>query len=271
MPCPMTDTVPAERGHGDGSTGERVAGSPLRSVQRAGEPGCGGDGGGRTATRAKRDGLRDPWRRGPLEVLARRFDLTFASAPTRRRRTPTGNDYVVVAGDERHGRRARRRPDDHGDGDGRGRRGAGRTGCADGVVSLGDECDGELRPRTPVRRSGTTTHQVKSPQGVDGGDDDDDHGAQRDDHAARTRSTTCRCGRRTPRAHGWSGSGSGSTDANASPSFTSPETFNARENQTAVGTVEASDSDTGDSVTGYVIQGGADRLEVLYRRRELAP
>ena len=58
---------------------------------------------------------------------------------------------------------------------------------------------------------------------------------------------------------GWSGSGSGSTDANASPSFTSPETFNARENRTAVGTVEASDSDTGDSVTGYVLQGGADR------------
>ena len=57
---------------------------------------------------------------------------------------------------------------------------------------------------------------------------------------------------------GWSGSGSGSTDANASPSFTSPETFGAPENQTAVGTVEASDSDTGDSVTGYAIQGGAD-------------
>ena len=57
---------------------------------------------------------------------------------------------------------------------------------------------------------------------------------------------------------GWSGSGSGSTDANASPSFTSPEAFNAPENQTAVGTVQASDSDTGDSVTGYTIQGGAD-------------
>ena len=56
----------------------------------------------------------------------------------------------------------------------------------------------------------------------------------------------------------WSGSGSGSTDANASPSFTSPETFGAPENQTAVGTVAASDSDTGDSVTGYAIQGGAD-------------
>ena len=57
---------------------------------------------------------------------------------------------------------------------------------------------------------------------------------------------------------GWSGSGSGSTDANASPSFTSPETFNAPENQTAAGTVQASDSDAGDSVTGYAIQGGAD-------------
>ena len=57
---------------------------------------------------------------------------------------------------------------------------------------------------------------------------------------------------------GWSDSGSGSTDANASPSFTSPETFGAPENQTAVGTVAASDSDTDDSVTGYAIQGGAD-------------
>ena len=58
---------------------------------------------------------------------------------------------------------------------------------------------------------------------------------------------------------GWSASGSGSTDANAAPSFISPATFNAPENQTAVGTVAASDSDTGDSVTGYAIQGGADR------------
>ena len=58
---------------------------------------------------------------------------------------------------------------------------------------------------------------------------------------------------------GWSGSGSGSTDANAAPSFTSPETFNAPENQAAVGTVAASDSDTDDSVTAYAIHGGADR------------
>ena len=58
---------------------------------------------------------------------------------------------------------------------------------------------------------------------------------------------------------GWSDSpGSGSTDANAAPSFTTPATFDAAENQTAVGTVAASDGDPGDSVTGYAIQGGAD-------------
>ena len=46
---------------------------------------------------------------------------------------------------------------------------------------------------------------------------------------------------------------------NAAPSFTSSETFNPAENQTAVGTVEASDSDTGDEITGYVLSGGADQ------------
>ena len=58
---------------------------------------------------------------------------------------------------------------------------------------------------------------------------------------------------------GWSDSGSGSTDANAAPTFTSAATFDAAENQTAVGTVVASDGDADDSVTGYAIQGGADR------------
>ena len=62
--------------------------------------------------------------------------------------------------------------------------------------------------------------------------------------------------------------GSGSTDANAAPAFTTPATFSAAENQTAVGTVVASDSDTGDSVTGYEIQGGADQIKVLDRGRE---
>ena len=49
------------------------------------------------------------------------------------------------------------------------------------------------------------------------------------------------------------------TDANAAPAFTSSATFDAAENQTAAGTVAASDSDVGDSVTGYAIQGGADQ------------
>ena len=55
--------------------------------------------------------------------------------------------------------------------------------------------------------------------------------------------------------------GSGSTDANAAPSFDSAATFNAAENQTAVGTVQASDSDAGDSVTGYAIRPGADAAQ----------
>ena len=54
----------------------------------------------------------------------------------------------------------------------------------------------------------------------------------------------------------WSEAGNGSTAANAPPVFTSAAAFTAVENQTAVGTVEASDGD--DTVTGYAIAGGAD-------------
>ena len=62
----------------------------------------------------------------------------------------------------------------------------------------------------------------------------------------------------------WSDSGNGTTDAaaddaNAAPSFSSPATFDAAENQTAVVTVLATDSDADDSVTGYEITGGADQ------------
>ena len=58
---------------------------------------------------------------------------------------------------------------------------------------------------------------------------------------------------------GWSASGSGATNANAAPSFTSAATFNPAENQTAVGTVVASDSDAGDEVTDYALSGGTDQ------------
>ena len=46
---------------------------------------------------------------------------------------------------------------------------------------------------------------------------------------------------------------------NAAPAFTSSATFNPAENQTAVGTVEAEDSDTTDDITGYALNGGADQ------------
>ena len=48
---------------------------------------------------------------------------------------------------------------------------------------------------------------------------------------------------------------------NEAPAFTSSATFDADENQTAVGTVAASDSDSADSITGYAITGGADRAK----------
>ena len=57
----------------------------------------------------------------------------------------------------------------------------------------------------------------------------------------------------------WSDSGSGTTDANAAPTFSSSATFDAAENQTEAGTVQATDSDADDDVTGYAITGGADR------------
>ena len=55
----------------------------------------------------------------------------------------------------------------------------------------------------------------------------------------------------------WSDSGSGKTDANAAPTFSSSATFDAAENQTAAGTVLATDSD--DDIECYSISGGADR------------
>ena len=57
----------------------------------------------------------------------------------------------------------------------------------------------------------------------------------------------------------WSDSGTGSTDANAAPSFDSPSTFNAAENQTTAGTVVASDGDSEDRIERYDITGGADQ------------
>ena len=48
------------------------------------------------------------------------------------------------------------------------------------------------------------------------------------------------------------------TTGNVAPSFTSDATISVAENETAVVTVAATDSDADDSVTGYAITGGAD-------------
>ena len=47
--------------------------------------------------------------------------------------------------------------------------------------------------------------------------------------------------------------------ANVAPSFTSSTTFNPEENQTTVGTVEASDDDMDDDISDYALSGGADQ------------
>ena len=58
----------------------------------------------------------------------------------------------------------------------------------------------------------------------------------------------------------WSEPGTGTTDANAAPEFTPASAeFRVAENQTEVGTVQASDSDAEDSVTGYTLSGGVDQ------------
>ena len=58
----------------------------------------------------------------------------------------------------------------------------------------------------------------------------------------------------------WSDSGSATTAGNAKPAFTTT-TFSVEENLTGVGTVTATDSDSGDSITRYAITGGADETK----------
>ena len=55
------------------------------------------------------------------------------------------------------------------------------------------------------------------------------------------------------------GSTANDPSGNNAPSITSQTAFNAAENARAAGTVEASDSDTEDNITGYAITGGEDQ------------
>ena len=57
------------------------------------------------------------------------------------------------------------------------------------------------------------------------------------------------------------GAGSTNEEENAAPVFTSAAAFSVEENQTAVGTVIATDADAGDTVT-YAVTGGADQAHL---------
>ena len=56
----------------------------------------------------------------------------------------------------------------------------------------------------------------------------------------------------------WTSPVTGTTSVDTAPSFTSTASFSLAENTTAVGTVAATDSDAGDSITGYQVTGGVD-------------
>ena len=175
---------------------ERGAGVHLvGDVQRGGEPDRGGDGRGVGQRHGRqRDGLCDPGRRGQIKVLDRgreRGADVQVGAELRGRDGRRRQQHVRGggAGDQRHGRAGEDGgPDDHGDGDGRGRRSAGRPGRADGVVGVGEQRDGGLG-RARERRA--ADHGLRLPvpgevdAGMDGGDEHDDHGVERDDHGAR--------------------------------------------------------------------------------------
>ena len=183
---------------GSGSTDdERGADVHLGGdVRRGGEPDRGGDGGGLGRRHGRqRDGLRDPGRCGQIEVRDRRGDRGADVRVGAELRGAGGRGHGQRlrgggAGGERHGRAGEDGgPDDHGDGDGRGRRGAGRTGRAGGVVGVGEQRDGEL---DGARERGSGGHGLRLPvpgEGaaglVDGGDEHGDHRVERDDHGTR--------------------------------------------------------------------------------------
>ena len=59
----------------------------------------------------------------------------------------------------------------------------------------------------------------------------------------------------------WSATATATTTAvpNVAPTFGSAASFSVAENETTVGTVEATDADASDSITGYALTGGADQ------------
>ena len=168
------------------------------------------------------------------------------------------------AGDQRHGRAGEDGgPADRGDGDGRGHGEAPGVPDAPTVTSASvtsvtvtwaapsNEGPAITSYDLQYRIMGTSGAFTVGPQDVSGLSEPIPGLAEDTEYEVQVRATNAEGD------SGWSEAGTGSTDANAAPRFTSPTTFTAAENQTAVGTVTATDSD--DSVTGYTIEGGADQ------------
>ena len=202
--------------------------------------------------------------------------LTFRSAPNFEAPTDAdrGNDYVVeVRATGGTGARVKTAdqtitvtvtdevggPDDHGDGDGRGEAPgvpAKPTVTSASVTSVTVTWTAPPNPGPPITsydlqyRVGDSGDFTPWTEDVSGTSATITGLAEDTEYQVQVQATNAEG------TGGWSEAGSGSTDANAAPLFTSPSAFDAAENQTAVGTVTAADSD--DSVTGYTIKPGED-------------
>ncbi len=140
----------------------------------------------------------------------------------------------------------------------------GKPDRADGGTGVGVEADGERGRHRRNAGPAITDYDVQYREGNSGGWSDGGHAgtaitatltglAENTSYQVQVRATN------DEGTGAWSDSGSGTTDANAAPTFSSSATFDAAENQTAAGEVVATDSDADDDITGYAITGGADQ------------
>ena len=264
---------------GSGSTAEAANAAPSFSspgdVRRGGEPDRGGHGAGdglRCGRRRHR--LRDHGRGGPesfFSIGATDGALTFDAAPNFEDAKDQGNNntYVVeVTATSGAGTRV-------------------KTATQTITVTVTDvNTEAPGKPAAPTVTAASTTslsvnwtaptnagpaitdydyrHRTASPEGNWTEVTNTTITATTATIGSLSENTSYQVQVRATNAEGtgsWSDAGSGKTAeaANAAPSFSSPATFDAAENQTVAGTVLATDSDAGDDVTGYAITGGADQ------------
>ena len=226
--------------------------------------------------RRQRDGLHDRARRGRVDVFHRGRDRGADVRVGAELRGPDGRRRQRLrgggAGDQRHGRAGEDGgPDDHGDGDGRGRRGAGRAGpptvTSASVTSVTVTWAAPSNPGPAITsydlqyRIGNSGDFTPWTEDVSGTSATITGLAEDTEYEVQVQATNAEG------TGGWSEAGSGSTDANAAPLFTSPATFTAAENQTTVGTVTATDSERRQR-DGLHDRARRGRVDVFHRGRD---